>query len=152
MYHTTVVILLILLHKLTSHCTSFSSQDVIISFFCGSFTIMSFVDIGTFFYFCMGVWHECVCMCTRYVPGIHRSPKRAPMPWNWSYLWLGSTMCQELNLGPQQEPVLLTTQPSHQSLCWYFCTEITFLDITIKIPFMYLRRRINLSPIFEWYL
>lgn len=66
MYHTTVLILLILLHKLTSHCTSFSSQDVIISFFCSSFTIMPFVDIETFFIF-VWVFDMNVYVC---VPGM----------------------------------------------------------------------------------
>lgn len=109
---------------------------------------MPFVDIETFFIF-VWVFDMNVYVC---VPGmclvsidIRRGHQ---IPWKWSYIWLGSTMCQELNLGPQQESVFLTTQPSHQPLCWYFCTEITFLDIIIKIPFMYLRKKDKFEPNF----
>jgi hypothetical protein len=55
--------------------------------------------------FCLNIF-----ICATCVPGAHRRQKRASDPWSWDYE--PPSECWQQNLGPLQQQVLLTTEPS----------------------------------------
>lgn len=87
-------------------------------------------------YLCVGVYTSPGCTCVHHVHAQHRGGQTTvsdslELEFRWLWAALG---CWESNLGPLQEQVLLTTEPSAQTL---FKTKRSNLFILLRVLYLF---------------